>query len=213
MAKTKTIEEKVKFKDMPTVTTVSELPTGIWVLRINLPFTLRHLAQREVPSAFIRATTGKSVNTFLKEEKLTIQEIRDKLKEKIEDTHPSLRKRVGIAISARLNFGAKEQMTFVKDIPRLHDDMAKLGISELPLRMFAIPLENPSPMWATFIKRKEAFICIQIGSQSFADFDAEELQLLRDTNKILQDLNAYVCETIEKTGTWLSCKIPSKEAK
>jgi len=203
---------KVKFRDMPTVTEIGEMPTGIYVLRINTPFNLRHLAQKNVQSAFITATTGKSVATFLKEELLEIKHIKDTLKTKIENAHPSLRKRISISMAARIFFGHKTTLSFVKDIPQLYSDMANLGISDLPLRRFAIPLENPRPTWATFIKRRDAFVCIQIGAQMYTDFNFDELETLRKTNKILQDLNAYVCETVEKQGSWLSCKVAKKEA-
>jgi len=202
------------FRDMPTVTKIGEIPTGIYVLRINLPFNLRHLAQRGIQSAFIRSTTSKSVATFLEEELLQLKTIRETLKQKIENAHPSLRKRIGISITTRLNFGFKDNLAFVKDIPKLYEDMAKLGISDLPLIAFSIPLENPKPMWALFIKKKEAFICVQIGSQKYVDFNFDDLQALRATNEILQSLNAFICETVEKQGSWLSCKVANpREAK
>jgi len=205
-------KEVYHFRDMPTVTKVGEIPTGIYILRINLPLNLRHLAQKGVGKAFLRASTSKSVRTLLKEEILAIDTFREKIKQKVENTHPSLKKRVRIDINTRIMFGThgthSSSLTFVTNIPKLYKDMNELGLSDLPLRSFAIPLDQPQKLWATFEKKREAFICTQIGTQMYSDLSYEDLEALLATNKILRDLNAFVCETVEKEGRWLSCKVP-----
>jgi len=204
-------KETMKFKDMPTVVKISEVPTGVHVLRINLPFTVRHLADKGVQKAMIISNTTKSIATFLKEDLLEINEFREKMKQRLEDLHPSLRKRISVAVATRLNFGGPNEMAFVTDIPRLQEDLSELGVSDLPLTAFAIPLQKPKPEWVTFIKRRGAFICIQIGSKMFYDMTEQELQNLIIENQILRDLNCFVCETVEKIGKWLSCKVPTTE--
>jgi len=53
----------------------------------------------------IISNTTKSIATFLKEDLLEINEFREKMKQRLEDLHPSLRKRISVAVATRLNFG------------------------------------------------------------------------------------------------------------
>jgi hypothetical protein len=206
--------ELVSLPETPTILKVSEIPSGTYVMKRNIPFTITHLAKSGVEKAFILARTGKSVATILGKESYKLKEEKKELEMEIIKKYPDLAKHIVISLTAKVHFGygrkGREVYYFCKNIPNLVETFNKCGFSDIPLRAFMIHIDNPS-MWLHFVRRKDiGFIVSQFGNRLYSDMKLNQLEELISKNKILQDLQVYICETATATGKWTTCRVTPK---
>lgn len=212
--------ELVTLPSVPKILKISEIPTGVWVMRINMPFTFTHLAQKGVKQAFVYINTGKTMMTFLAEHTARIAQMKRELKELFNQKFPLIGKHMHVNITAQLVFGNKRGRTraaeqsmfspyYVADVPKLMQELDECGFSKLPIQMFQIPIENPR-VWVTFTRRAhyQGFVLTQIGSKLCTGNEGEEYltKLIRD-NEILEKLGCHLCQTSEVTGKFQTCKV------
>jgi len=204
--------ELVQLPAMPTVLKISEIPTGVYVMRINLPFTLTPFANAGVQKAFIVARTSKSAKTILGQETIEIHNLKNEVLRAIREKYPFLGKSISLTVSAALHFGdmgygrRTPSYHYESNIPRLVNTLKACGFSAIPLMAFMIPIKRPL-MWINFVKKREAFIASQFGQKMYDELSLQELNNLINDNPVLQNLKAYVCETCYATGKWVTCKV------
>jgi len=210
--------ELIELPAVPTVLKVSEIPTGIFVLRINQPFNLTHLVKRGVKKAFIVSRTGKSARTLLGEEIVELETLKANVLSKIKAEYPVIAKNVSLSIMARISLGyitgpkgGGISPKYVADTRKLMETLDQCGFSDMPLQWFRIPVTfKGRQTWITFQRQKGAFIMSQLGNSPYSEFDLDDVKQMRRENKVLQDLKSYICETAEATGKFTTCLIPEE---
>ena len=131
--------ELVQLPSVPTILKISEVPSGFSVIRINLPFTLTHLAHAGVKKAFIFAETGKSPMTILGEQNAILNQMKKEVINKIIDRYPKLYKHVTLAIIAHIRYGSRSghgqpfSPSYISDIPKLVETLEECGFSKVHL--------------------------------------------------------------------------------
>ena len=206
--------ELVTLPEVPMILKISEIPTGVWVMRINIPFTLTHLAQKGVQQAYVCINTGKSIMTFLGEETARITQIKAELKSLFGAKYPLLQKHVNITINSQITFGSRGpdfSPFYMANVPKLVEQLDACGFSKLPMTMFSIPIKHPET-WVTFIRRAayDGFILTQVGDHQTSG-EEKDIGQLQVNNEILQKLGCYICQTSEITGKYQTCLVKSKQ--
>jgi len=206
------IPELVDLPKVPRILKISEIPSGVWVMKRNLPFNLNHLAKVGIKKAFIMSRTTKSLMTMLGEESDRYIEMKSELVKTLRSRYPVLARHLGIRMQTSLKFGSRRGSDYypqyVADIPRLVETLDECGFSALPLGFFQFQLEQPLE-WISFFRRgKLGFAASQIGRKIATDFTREQLEFLINFNPMLQRMKVFLCETRVATGKWLTCAVP-----
>lgn len=209
----RTRPELVKLPQAPTVLKISELSSGIYIIKRNLPFGLSHMAKIGIKSAFICAGTGKSIMTIMGKESAEVREMIKRFELLVIQKFPQLSKHVSINVQATLHWGysgPEPSLTYVADIPRLVETLDSCGFSDVPIRTFQIMLDYPSNTIITFIRKEDmGFIASQIGTKPYTVFSEQQLAELIQKNPVLQRMKCFICQTAVATGKWMTCRLPS----
>lgn len=215
--------ELVELPEVPTVLKISEMPTGVYILRINLPFTLTHLARVGVKKCFIVSRSRKSIGAMLGEDFAEIEDLQRIIKKKVKEKYPLLQKHVYVTVGATIGFGygqtrgtrggkpAASTYHYVGDVQKLVGNLEECGFSAMPLQAFMMPIGMPRT-WVNFVKKVNlgGFIASQFGRRLYDELSISELNELIRNNDILQKMNAFVCQTQVATGKWMTCPVPKK---
>jgi len=211
--------EIVRLPAVPTIIKVSEIPSGIYVMRINLPFTLTHLAKAGVKKCFFISNTQKSARTLLGEETQKLLNVKHAFLEEVRRRYPLLARHLNISVQVSISFGYGSftktprhsiSYYYCAGVPKLIKTLDEAGFSALPLKCFMIPIEKPR-IWINFIRTREAFVASQFGRKMYDEMKFEDLKKILMENPVLQRMKAYICETVVATGKWITCRVPSSE--
>lgn len=212
---TKTVVKKrpelVQLPSVPTILKISEIPSNTYVMKVNLPFNLTHLAKRGIEKAFIIAQTSKSPKGVMGKEIEIIRESNRKVLEIIRNNYPLLGKHVYISFGVKLNYGKWKDRDYYycANVSKLMEQLDACGFSALPLKAFMIPIQNP-PVWVNFVHVKgiDGFTASQFGSTLYSDVKLDDLKTILKNNQILQDIKTFICQTAVATGKWMTCVVP-----
>lgn len=215
--------EFVTLPEVPTILKLSEVPTGTYLLRINLPFTMTHLAKAGVKRTWIMARTGKSVMTLLGEDTAKLDQLRKAVQEVIYFKYPTLRRHFRISVVGHLQYGANYTQNpegqqshmpwlhYIPDVPAFMQIMDECGFSDIPIMMFSVILDHPT-MVITFRRHAhyKGFIATQFDRSPYNFFNVSQLSQLIQNNPILQNMKCHICQTNRAEGVFETCVVPSE---
>jgi len=209
--------ELVQLPSVPTILKISEIPSNVYVMKVNRPFNLNHLVKRGVKTCFLVAGTSKSARTVLGKEIEILREANRKVTEIIRENYPLLGKHVHIYFGLKIVYGRKSKdgmaYHYCHDTQKLLNQLDACGFSAIPLLGFMVPIQNP-PIWINFsqIKGIDGFTAAQFGRKLYSEMELEDLEELLRSNKILNDLKVFICQTAVATGKWMTCRVnPTEE--
>ena len=213
-------ERDLYFKDFPTIHVKKEIPINFWILKTP-KINLRLLSQSGITDAYVMFRTTKGLRTFVSAEdwddlkKLSASIIHKLKKKHIPPAQFSLGLITklaitvkGISSSADGRIQCAPRLTNVREIEAFIDE---LGLSEVPLMTFGIPLSSASDGWIFFDRVKSGYYCFEVKNKSALELSKEELVALITDYPILQRLNCSVCQQALKTSEYVAC-LSSKEA-
>jgi len=214
--------ELVELPEKPTVLKISEVPSGVCLMKLNPPYTLDRFARAGVKKCWVFASTNKSVNQLLGKEVAELKELKNKVTQMVRDKYPYIAKRIWVGVSAHVSFGHRsaykkgkggttsEVYHYVSDLPRMVQELNEIGLGKIPIKHIMFPMDYPPFSLVTFTKVKDitGLVASQIGKKMYDELSKEQIIKLIQDNPILQKLKTYVCETKLNTGTWLSCEVP-----
>jgi len=204
----------VEIDDSPRIIKIEKMPMGVSVIKINFPFTLRHLAQHDITRAWILAQTEKSIMTVVGKKTTQIKKIKEECLEILYKDHPSLPKKgLNVKIAYALSFGQNPRGKFlgsfkwIGNLPALVRDLDDCGFSDIPLLAFVIPLDEHSPIteWVQFTRKTEGFVAIAIGNKLYNRYKLSDLKKILQESQTLQKLRAYICQIHKLTKESYTC--------
>jgi len=216
--------ELTTLPEVPTILKLSEVETGTHLMRLNLPFTLTHLAQAGVKKAWVLIRTGKSVMTMLGSDSAYFNQFRQELQELLYKKYPSFRKHLGIATMCKISYGSHytnnpenksdvvTSLHYIADVPAFQQKFDECGFSQVPLLVFQIMIEKPT-MILTFTRHihYKGFIVSQFDRRAYDTYSERQLlDLIRD-NPVLQNMRCHTCQTSLIYGVSETCIVKPKE--
>jgi len=204
----------------PRVLTITKMPMGISVIKINFPFNLRHLSQYGITRAWVIANTQKSVMTVVGKEKQKIDEIKQMCLDLLYKNHPHLPKKgVHTSISYNVALGAKPRPNFsgsfkyIGNVQATVRDLDDCGFSDIPLLSFVLPLDenSPSTEWIQFTRKADGFVAVSIGSRYYNKFTHSQLKQILAESPTLQKIRAYICNIYKVIKEGYTCRIEDED--